>query len=90
MKQRIWSLPCLGDGVFARQACANKRARVQAEEQLRHKIEEECRGRMLVEMEDSLRQERARGEAAAEESRKVLEGEMTTTRNASSGDADIF
>ena len=57
-----------------RQASANKRARAFAEEQLRHKIEEECRARMLGEVEDSLRQERARGEAAGDESKKLLEG----------------
>jgi hypothetical protein len=31
---------------------------------------------MLAETEDSLRQERARGEAASEESKKLLEGDM--------------
>lgn len=31
---------------------------------------------MLAEMEGSLRQERERGEAASEESKKLLEGDM--------------
>ena len=47
-------------------AGANKRARQQAEEQLRRKIEDECRVRMRAEMEESLRQERVRGEQTAE------------------------
>jgi hypothetical protein len=50
---------------------ANKRARLQAEQQLRRKIEEESRGGMLEEMEDALRVVR---ESAAQA--KPLEREL--------------
>ena len=51
---------------------ANKRARLQAEQQLRRKIEEESRGGMLEEMEEALRVVRESAAQAKPSARESL------------------